>query len=164
MATQEELSSMDLLDFQPQQVEKLLQCDRRINSMDYKFQGIKTDIGYILSRRDAIYIDAMEQKNNSIIMKGEVNSAFCMEFIPSNKWYMFNVIFKNVKIYQCFNADIFYAKKLNNVEAFSEILNSDWFDIYNLSDKEYKHILIETYDFAYMLLCKDFDFSIIGKQ
>lgn len=132
--------------------------------MVYNFRGIKTDIGYILSKRDAIYLDSMEQRNNVVIMKGEINSTFCSEYILPQKWYMYSITFKDVEVYQCFDIDVFCKKKWNNPNAFSEILNSEWCKIYNLSSEEYKHILIETYDFAYMILCKGFDFSIIGQR
>lgn len=132
--------------------------------MEYMFQGIKTNIGYILSRRDAIYLDCMEQKDNNVIMKGEINSSFCSGYIPQNKWYMYCIQFKDVKVYQCFEIEILYKMKLNNVYAFSEVLNSDLCELYNLNSEEYKYILIETYDYAYILLCKEFEFSIIGQR
>ena len=65
---------------------------------------------------------------------------------------------KGVKEYSAINIEDFYKKKINTPSSFSEIL-----DISN-GKKDLKTIIIETYDWAYMVVCKNFEFVITGQR
>ncbi|MCM1045101.1 MAG: hypothetical protein NC417_06300 [Candidatus Gastranaerophilales bacterium] len=69
------------------------------------FKSIETPIGYIMSGRDAVYIDSFEQKNNMLIFRGEINSRFCLSEYQKYRWYSYQLVLKNVKVYKCESID-----------------------------------------------------------
>lgn len=128
------------------------------------FKGIETSIGYISSGRGAVYLDSLEQKNSTLVFKGEINSRFCLPEYQKYKWYSYRLILKNVKVYRCENIEIYPWKEWNCDSSFSEVINSEWHKEYRLDDNLYRHLIIETYDFFYSILCKEFELEIINKR
>lgn len=132
--------------------------------MEYIFKNIHTEIGTISSGRDAVYLDDFIQKNNQIMMKGEINSRFCLKEFQTSKWYQYEIICDDVKAYCSEHIDIYPWKKWRTNSAFSEVENSDWQEEYKLNKKEYVHLVIETYDYIYYILCRKYDIHITGKR
>ena len=128
--------------------------DRKCNK---EFKSIETPLGYIMSGRGAVYIDSLEQKNNILIFKGEINSRFCLPEYQKYKWYSYQLILKNVKVYKCENIEVYAWKEWNCNSPFSEVINSEWHKEYKIDNNVYKHLIIETYDFIYFVLCKGFE-------
>ena len=164
--------------------------DRKCN---IEFKSIETPLGYIMSGRGAVYIDSLEQKNNILIFKGEINSRFCLPEYQKYKWYSYQlilknvkvydyitengkqravlneketilaqdkqnlIILKNVKVYKCENIEVYAWKEWNCNSPFSEVINSEWHKEYKIDNNVYKHLIIETYDFIYFVLCKGFE-------
>ena len=66
------------------------------------------------------------------------------------------VVYSAVKEYQAINIEDYYKKNINTDSAFSEVLNV-------LNEKtDLRTIIIETYDWAYIVVCKCFEFVITG--
>lgn len=120
------------------------------------YKKVDTEIGYIGAKRNAIYLDSFEQVHNTLILKGEVSSSCCEECFRNYKWYKYQLTINGVKEYKSINIEDYYLQNLNTESAFSEVLDS--------SDKDIKTIIIETYDWAYIVVCKDFEFLIIGRR
>ena len=126
--------------------------------MENIYKKIGTEIGYIEAKRDAIYLDSFEQQENILNLVGEVNSNFCGEKSKEYRWYKYRLNIKGVKEYQAINIEDYYKKKINTPSSFSEVL-----DI--LSGKtDLRTIIIETYDWAYIVVCEDFEFAITGRR
>lgn len=126
--------------------------------MEKIYKKINTEIGYIGAKRNAIYLDSFEQDHNTLILKGEVSSSCCDECFRDYRWYKYCLNIKGVKEYQAINIEDYYKKKINTPSSFSEVL-----DI--LSGKtDLRTIIIETYDWAYIVVCKDFEFVITGRR
>lgn len=135
--------------------------DRKCNK---EFKSIETPLGYIMSGRGAVYIDSLEQKNNILIFKGEINSRFCLPEYQKYKWYSYQLILNNVKVYKCENIEVYAWKEWNCNSPFSEVINSEWHKEYKTDNNVYKHLIIETYDFIYFVLCKGFEMQIIKRR
>lgn len=126
--------------------------------MEKIYKKINTEIGYIGAKRNAIYLDSFEQDHNSLILKGEVSSSCCDECFRDYRWYKYQLKFNEVKEYQAVNIEDFYKKKIKTESTFSEVL-----DDLN-SEVDFKTIIIETYDWAYIIVCKSFKFAIIDHR
>lgn len=124
--------------------------------MEKTYKKVDTEIGYIGAKRNAIYLDSFEQVHNTLILKGEVSSSCCDECFRNYKWYKYQLTVNGVKEYQSINIEDYYLQNLNTESAFSEVLDS--------SDKDIKTIIIETYDWAYIVVCKDFEFLLIDRR
>lgn len=124
--------------------------------MESIYKKINTEVGYIEAKRDAIYLDSFQQEGNILILLGEVYAKWCEKKSLEHKWYKYRLAIKGVKEYSAFNIEDFYKKKINTPSSFSEML-----DISN--DKTgLRTIIIETYDWVYIVKCKNFEFAIIG--
>ena len=126
--------------------------------MENKYKKINTEVGYIEAKRDAIHLDLFQQECNILILLGEVYAKWCEKKSPEHKWYKYRLTIKGVKEYRAINIEDYYKKKINTPSSFSEVL-----DI--LSDKtDLRTIIIETYDWAYIIVCEDFEFAITGRR
>lgn len=124
--------------------------------MESIYKKIRTEVGYIEAKRDAIYLDSFQQENNILILLGEVYAKWCEKRSSEYKWYKYRLTIKGVKEYSAINIEDFYKKKIETPSSFSEVL-----DISN--DKiDLRTIIIETYDWAYIVTCKNFEFAVIG--
>lgn len=120
------------------------------------YKKINTEVGYIEAKRDAIYLDSFQQEHNILILLGEVYAKWCEKKSPEHKWYKYRLTIKGVKEYSAVNIEDFYKKKIDTPSSFSEVL-----DISN--DKtDLRTIIIETYDWVYIVTCKNFEFAVIG--
>lgn len=131
--------------------------------MDFVHNVIETELG-VLDGRDAIHVDKFEQKFNKIIIEGEVNSRFCKEEYRNCRWYSIKIVFDGIKAYKCENIDIYHWKDWNTQSCFEEISDSDWANEYKLKKEEYKHLILETYDYVYFILCKKYEFKVTGER
>ena len=124
--------------------------------MDKIYKKINTEIGYIEAKRNAIYLDSFEQKGNIINMVGEIDSRWCEKKSQDCKWYKYHLSIKGVKKYQAINIEDFYKKKIKTESTFSEEFNE------SCDEKSLKTIIMETYDWAYIVVCQSYEFTIIG--
>lgn len=122
------------------------------------YTRINTEIGYIDAKRDAIFLDSFGQQGNILSLMGEIDSACCEIKSKEYKWYKYCLTIKGVKEYSAINIEDFYKKKINTPSSFSEIL-----DISN-GKTDMKTIIIETYDWVYIVVCKNFEFVITGQR
>lgn len=121
--------------------------------MEKMYKKIKTEVGYIEAKRDAIYLDSFEQQGNILNMIGEIDSTWCEKKFKNCEWYKYRLSIRGVKEYQAINIEDYYDKEINTESNFSEVLN----------DKtDLRTIIIETYDWAYIVVCKSFEFVITG--
>ena len=126
--------------------------------MESIYKKINTEVGYIEAKRDAIHLDSFQQEGNILILLGEVYAKWCEKKSPEDKWYKYRLTIKGVKEYSAINIEDFYKKKLNTPSSYSEVLD-------NSNDKtDFKTIIIETYDWAYIVVCKNFKFEIIDRR
>lgn len=126
--------------------------------MEKIYKKIDTEIGYIDAKRDAIYLDSFEQQENILSLVGEVNSKFCQEKSKEYRWYKYCLNIEGVKEYKAINIEDYYKKKINTPSSFSEVLEI------SSSKTDLKTIIIETYDWAYIIVCKSFKFAIIDRR
>lgn len=124
--------------------------------MENMYVKVNTEIGYIDAKRDAIFLDSFGQQGNILSLIGEVDSTCCGVKSKEYKWYKYCLTIKGVKEYSAINIEDFYRKKLNTPSSFSEVLN--------ISNGGLKTIIIETYDWAYIVMCKNFEFSVVGRR
>lgn len=122
--------------------------------MEEIYKKINTEVGCIEAKRDAIHLDLFEQKYNTITLLGEVYSKYCEKKSPEHKWYKYCLTIREVKEYQAINIEDFYKKKIKTESSFSEILNA------SNDENNLRTIIIETYDWAYIVVCKSFEFLI----
>lgn len=123
--------------------------------MEKIYKKIDTEIGYIDAKRDAIYLDSFEQQENILNLVGEVNSSFCQEKSNEYKWYKYCLNIEGVKEYKAINIEDYYKKKINTPSSFSEVLES------SSNKTDLKTLIIETFDWAYIIVCKSIKFAII---
>lgn len=45
--------------------------------MDKTYKKINTEVGYIVAKRNAIYLDSFEQQGNILNLIGEIGSTWC---------------------------------------------------------------------------------------
>ena len=126
--------------------------------MEKKYKKINTEVGYIEAKRNAIYLDSLEQQGNILNLIGEINSIWCEKKSKNYKWYKYRLTIKGVKEYKAVNIEDYYKKEINTESTFSEVI-----DVSN-SKMDFKTIIIETYDWAYIVVCKSFEFVIIGRR
>ena len=126
--------------------------------MEKIYKKIDTEIGYIDAKRDAIYLDSFEQQENILSLVGEVNSKFCQEKSKEYRWYKYCLNIEGVKEYKAINIEDYYKKKINTPSSFSEVLEI------SSSKTDFKTIIIETCDWAYIIVCKSFKFAIIDRR
>ena len=126
--------------------------------MDKIYKKIYTEVGYIEAKRNAIYLDSFEQKGSTINLIGEIDSRWCEKKSPDYKWYKYHLNFKGVKKYEAINIEDYYKKNIKTVSTFSEVLNVPH------EETTFKTIIIETYDWAYIVVCKNFEFAIIDHR
>lgn len=124
--------------------------------MEKIYKKINTEIGYIEAKRNAIYLDSFEQQGNILNLTGEINSIWCEKKSQKYKWYKYRLTIKGVKEYQAINIEEYYKKEINTESTFSELLHN------SSTENELKTIIIETYDWAYIVICKSFEFAITG--
>lgn len=74
------------------------------------------------------------------------------------KWYKYCLTIKGVKEYESINIEDYYGKEINTDSTFSEVI-----DISN-NKNNFRTIIIETYDWAYIVICEDFEFEITGRR
>ncbi len=124
--------------------------------METTYKKIKTDVGFIGAKRNAIYLDFIKQHGNVLDMMGEINSQWCEKKTNKYKWYGYHLTIEGVKEYQAINIEDFYKKSINTESAFSEIIN--------ITDNkaDVKTIILETYDWAYIITCRSFELLITG--
>lgn len=84
-----------------------------------QLKSIESPMGHIVSGRDAVYVDSIEQKSNTLIFRGEINSRFCQPEYRNYKWYAFQIVLKNVKVYKCENIDVYPDKEWHCDSPFS---------------------------------------------
>ncbi|MBR1736789.1 MAG: hypothetical protein IJ736_07210 [Firmicutes bacterium] len=121
--------------------------------MSVKYKEIETEVGYIKPVRDAIYIDSFEQKHNSIIIKGEINSLFCSIKRDDHKWYRFELVMEQVSEYTAIDEEHFYAKTRIHTESdFSEYTDGSGNRVF----------ILQTYDWSYIIKCREHKFKITG--
>lgn len=124
--------------------------------MEKIYKKINTEIGYIEAKRDAIYLDSFEQQGNVLNLTGEIDSTWCEKKFKDYKWYKYHLIINGVKEYQVINIEDYYKKEINTESTFSEVINAP-------NEKtDLRTIIIETYDWAYIVVCKCFEFKITG--
>ena len=124
--------------------------------MERKYKKISTEVGYIEAKRDAIHLDLFRQKNNTMTLSGAVYAEWCEKKAPGHKWYEFCLTVKGVKEYQAINIEEYYKKKIDTPSTFSEVLDTS-------SDQtDLRTIIIETYDWAYIIVCMSYQFTITG--
>lgn len=126
--------------------------------MERIYKKIGTEIGYIGAKRNAIYLDSFEQTHNTLILKGEISSSCCDECYREYRWYKYQLTIKGVKEYKSINIEDYYLKNLKTQSAFSELLDK------SCSEDDLRTIIIETYDWAYIIVCRDFVFEIIDRR
>lgn len=126
--------------------------------METLYKKIITEVGYIEAKRDAIHLDSFQQQANNLILLGEVYAKWCEKKSPEYKWYKYSLDIKGVRQYEAINIEDYYKKKIKTESSFSEVVNlSD-------DDMDLRTIIIETYDWAYEIVCESFDFSIIDHR
>lgn len=126
--------------------------------MEKIYKKIDTEIGYIDAKRDAIYLDSFEQQGNSLNLVGEVNSNFCQEKSKEYIWYKYCLNIEGVKEYRAINIEDYYKKEINTPSSFSEVLEI------SSGKTDLRTVIIETYDWAYIILCKRFELKIIDRR
>ena len=124
--------------------------------MEKQYKKINTEVGYIEAKRDAIFLDFFQQKGNILKLIGEIASVFCEKKCKDYKWYKYHLTIKGVKEYQAINIEDYYRKKINTDSTFSEVIDSE------NNKNNFRTIIIETYDWAYIVVCEDFEFVITG--
>lgn len=126
--------------------------------MERIYKKVDTEIGYIDAKRNAIYLDSFKQVYNTLILKGEVSSSCCDECFRDYRWYKYQLTMKGVKEYQCINIEDYYLKDLNTESAFSEMLDDPD------NENDLRTIILETYDWAYIVACNSFEFVITDRR
>lgn len=122
------------------------------------YKKIITEVGYIEAKRDAIHLDSFRQQDNNLVLSGEIYAKWCEKKNPDYKWYKYHLNIKGVKEYSAMNIEDYYKKTIKTESAFSEVVNeSD-------SEKNLRTIILETYDWAYIIVCRDFVFDIIDRR
>lgn len=126
--------------------------------MEKTYKKINTEVGYIEAKRTAIYLDSFEQQGNTLNLAGEINSVWCERKSQDCKWYKYHLTIKGVKEYQALNIEDYYKKNINTDSAFSEVLSEP------NEETDLRTIIMETYDWAYIVVCKCFEFVITGHR
>lgn len=124
--------------------------------VEVTYKKIKTEVGFIDAKRNAIYLDYIKQHGNVLDIMGEINSQWCEKKSNKYKWYTYRLTIDGVKEYQAINIEDFYRKRINTESAFSEIINIPD------NQADVKTIILETYDWAYIVTCKRFELLITG--
>ena len=125
--------------------------------------NIITELGIIYGR-DAIHVDEFSQKGANIKITGEISSQLCENGEKDFRWYAMEIKFKGVEVYRCEELDIYHWREWKTESNFVEILDSKWKQEYELDTEQYKFYILETYDYVYFILCKEFEFLITGKR
>lgn len=121
------------------------------------YKNIITEIGCIQPKRDAIFIDSVKQQYNSLILEGNVSSHACEERFQDCDRYFFLLEFSNLTEYSCYQIDRFYSMQIETQSVFVEVIDFQ-------EEVNFHKYILETYDFAYIVLCRDFKFSVLGKE
>ena len=122
------------------------------------YKKIITEVGCIEAKRDAIHLDSFQQQGNNLELLGEIYAKWCEKKTPEYKWYKYCLNIKGVKEYNAINIEDYYKKGIRTESTFSEVLNeSD-------NEKDFRTIILETYDWAYIIVCRDFVFEIIDRR
>lgn len=124
--------------------------------MEHKYKKADTEVGYIEAWRNAIILDSFRQKFNTLILSGKVRTKWCERKSPEHRWYKYCLTVKGVKEYQAINIDDYYKKELGTPSSFSEVLDISG------DQTDMRTIIIETYDWAYIIVCKSYEFAITG--
>ena len=111
------------------------------------FKGIHTEIGIIKPFRDSIFLDSMEQKGSNLSFNGEINLKYC-DLRNGYECIKFNLIINGITEFTVVDDDHAYGKlRLDTDSAFSESISDD---------TSYRKIAFETYDWTYLIKCKDY--------
>lgn len=124
--------------------------------MEQTYKKIKTEVGYIEPKRGAIYLDFFKQKSNTLNFIGEISSNMCERKSKHYQWYKYQLLIKGVKEYQAIGIEEYYKKRIHTESAFSEMLGG------TNGETNLRTLIIETYDWAYIVVCESFEFTILG--
>ena len=105
---------------------------------------------------ERIFLDSFVQQGNVLNLMGEIDSTCCEKKSKEYKWYKYNLTIRGVKNYKAINIEEYYKEKNKTKSAFSEVIN-----ISN-NESNIRTIIIETYDWAYIVVCSGFEFVITG--
>jgi hypothetical protein len=121
---------------------------------------IHTQLG-VISGRDAIYLDTMEQEFNRIIFKGEFNGIVCTKNETGQEWVPYKLSFNQIQAFDCRELEI---SKWEVVSSFDEVVHSGLLNELGLDGKGYSHYILSTYDYVYSIIAKEFDLELTGSQ
>ena len=82
----------------------------------------------------------------------------CEKKSDKYEWYKYQLNISGVKNYQAMGIEEFYSKEIPTTSAFSEVVKD------NIDCNKAKTIIIETYDWAYIINCTIFEFVITGQR
>lgn len=122
------------------------------------YKKIITEVGYIEAKRDAIHLDSFQQQGNILTLIGEVYAKWCEKKSSEYKWYKYCLKIKGVKEYNAINIEDYYKKRIRTESTFSEVMNEDE------NEENMRTIIFETYDWAYIIVCRDFVFEIVDRR
>ncbi len=122
------------------------------------YKKIITEVGCIEAKRDAIHLDSFQQQGNNLALLGEIYAKWCEKKAPEYKWYKYCLNIKGVKEYNAINIEDYYKKGIRTESTFSEVLNE------SENETNLRTIILETYDWAYIIVCRDFIFEIIDRR
>ena len=115
------------------------------------YRRIKTDVGYIANARDAIFLDSLYQKANKFTFKGRLNPTFCEDGEKGEPQIPFELTTVGVVECTAIDEDNFYRiTRIDTESSFLEEVNDN--------DAKYKVLIFQTYDWSYIIKCKDYSF------
>lgn len=86
---------------------------------------------------------------------GEIYAKWCEKKTTEYKWYKYCLNINGVKEYNAINIEDYYKRGIKTESTFSEVLND--YD----NENNFRTIIFETYDWVYIIVCRDFVFEII---
>lgn len=122
------------------------------------YKKIITEVGCIEAKRNAIYLDSFQQQGNKLMLLGEISAKWCEKKVPEYKWYKYCLNITGVKEYNAINIEDYYKRVIETESTFSEMVDE------SENEKNFRTIILETYDWAYIIVCKDFVFEIIDRR
>ena len=125
--------------------------------MEKVYKTIKTDVGYIADARDAIYLDELNQHANIFTFKGRLNPTFCEEGEKGDPTIPFTLTATGVLECTAIDEDNFYRiTRIDTGSSFSEEVND--------SEEKYKVLIFQTYDWSYIIKCKEYRFVTVVEK
>jgi hypothetical protein len=128
-------------------------------------EPIITDVG-IISGRDAIHLDLVEQREGEIKFQGEINTGLVE--IKNNiekDWLKYKLSFKGIVYFKCCELDFYTSEKLL-ISSFDKINNSEKItklkslDHSSKIDINHKHYVFATYDYVYEIIASQYFLEI----